>query len=1358
MIMRDFYIKTYSNKNFKMTSTFINTTKCAVAGMKSYLLVGFLNIVFAAALSAQCEFINLACNDLINVSINEDCYASINADLLLENPPFGLFPDDGVNYEILLQDELGYPLIPSNQVGEDQVGMTIKASITLVPCNISCWGYIYVEDKIGPKFWNCIDGELPTIDLDCDEFSNGYVIPDPLVGSVCETIDELSFEDDTTALNCVDEFAVTITRLWTASDLAGNKTKCQQTINIRKYDLKEVIIPSDFIMSIDPDADCNESLDVSPERTGYPTGIYCPNIMYYYSDINYPQCGLQIKILRDWFVIDWCTGQSLTSGQIIKIIDDTPPRVVCELDTLMVPKASYECTAAPILNPLRVPGYDTLASVTVLDTCPEEIFVEVGFLIAEENKPQPLDSPYYNVEPNEDGVFPLPEFENSAWIRYCFSDACGNETEIPDDAIFADSLGYCCYFQLDAKDQSPPTPICEGFTKVPLGAGGLTEVLAESFDDNSYDPCGEIVHYEVRRESGSCPGYTEHGNQGWSESVHFCCEDLGDTITIRLRVFDDAGNFSECLGLVCVTDPVTPSVECPDPYVELDCGDSYRDYNLIGFPTGLDGCDAGIRIGDEYFDLSNYDLSCGIGTIIRTIEVNDAQGNLIKVCVQEIEYDADAVSTTLEPGDFEFPDDVTIDVCDSGGSLDPVFTGIPFTNKEFGCANIAITYEDSPKHTQNSNGVCYTIIREWQVVDWCNYHPSRPNEHILKASQEIRVINTAVPDFACPHDITVNTSPFECEAYVDLTVSVSSTCPTSFDLEWSIDAFSDGMADFVGLGNDASGVFPVGEHTITFTGRNKCGGNSASCTYRFTVEGDKPPVPICLAELTWSVGSGVTEVWASDFDLKSEGGCGLSDLSFSFVDPFDSNYPEAARSFSCDDIPNGIAADIPIEVFVIDEEGRYSSCLATLQLQDTGDVCPDQSNGNIVSGEIITEMSEPLEQVMVELHNMQSDEYMMDMTSSNGAYAFDEVMSTNSYELKPSYDKDYLNGVSTLDLLLIQRHILGLSELSSAYKLIAADIDNSGAISAIDLIQLRKLILGIYDDLPENNSWVFVPQAHKFIDEKSPWDYPDYLSMEYLSQDAVDADFVAIKVGDVDNSSSVRSSGSISKRSSESVFLSSKDQNYRKGELVAVPIMLEESFEFTGMQFTLSFDDEALLFQGVDGGAVNIGQENFALLNSLPGKITFSVSNAQTTSLEAGMRMFTIYFEASRNTSISAAVDLNSELTYAEIYDDMLNSYDIDFVVRSSESNESKSLSLFQNEPNPFNASTSISFYNPENQIIKLEIMDANGRLIFEEERNFGRGMNKYEIFASDLDAQGILLYRISSNSTSITKKMIMVK
>ncbi len=69
-----------------------------------------------------------------------------------------------------------------------------------------------------------------------------------------------------------------------------------------------------------------------------------------------------------------------------------------------------------------------------------------------------------------------------------------------------------------------------------------------------------------------------------------------------------------------------------------------------------------------------------------------------------------------------------------------------------------------------------------------------------------------------------------------------------------------------------------------------------------------------------------------------------------------------------------------------------------------------------------------------------------------------------------------LSGVSTIDITLMVRHILGITLLDEDYKLIAADINEDDKISGIDIVALRKVILGL-SNFPNGNVWKFNPPS-----------------------------------------------------------------------------------------------------------------------------------------------------------------------------------------------------------------------------------------------------------------------------------------
>ncbi|MBK7633990.1 MAG: hypothetical protein IPJ13_06610 [Saprospiraceae bacterium] len=70
----------------------------------------------------------------------------------------------------------------------------------------------------------------------------------------------------------------------------------------------------------------------------------------------------------------------------------------------------------------------------------------------------------------------------------------------------------------------------------------------------------------------------------------------------------------------------------------------------------------------------------------------------------------------------------------------------------------------------------------------------------------------------------------------------------------------------------------------------------------------------------------------------------------------------------------------------------------------------------------------------------------------------------------PNDAADYLDGVSTGDLVLLQRHILGIQPFTTGYQYISADVNEDNNVTAADLTMLRALILGTRNNLTRN-SW-----------------------------------------------------------------------------------------------------------------------------------------------------------------------------------------------------------------------------------------------------------------------------------------------
>lgn len=83
-----------------------------------------------------------------------------------------------------------------------------------------------------------------------------------------------------------------------------------------------------------------------------------------------------------------------------------------------------------------------------------------------------------------------------------------------------------------------------------------------------------------------------------------------------------------------------------------------------------------------------------------------------------------------------------------------------------------------------------------------------------------------------------------------------------------------------------------------------------------------------------------------------------------------------------------------------------------------------------------------------------------------------------AYKLAPSSCDIPVNGVTLADIALISDHIAGVQLLDSPYKLIAADVDNSGEIDQDDVAALAQYLLGsLPQDAPLYAApWHFVPE------------------------------------------------------------------------------------------------------------------------------------------------------------------------------------------------------------------------------------------------------------------------------------------
>jgi len=607
----------------------------------------------------------------------------------------------------------------------------------------------------------------------------------------------------------------------------------------------------------------------------------------------------------------------------------------------------------------------------------------------------------------------------------------------------------------------------------------------------------------------------------------------------------------------------------------------------------------------------------------------------------------------------------------------------------------------------------------------------------------IKVNNSVDPVFTGCNNITVDAFGEDCDAMVELVIGATDDCTPESELVYSyeIDLNNDGTIDVARSGNDASDVFDTGLHKIIWYVEDMCG-NQTMCMHTFNVVDKKKPTPYCLSEITTVImpSSGEIDIWAWDFDLGSFDNC-PGDLRFSFS----SDVSDTDAIFYCEDV--GIQL---LEIWVTDAAGNQDFCTTQINIQAN-----EGCNGSRIGGDIHAENTDPLEEVMVTLENIESNESIEFMTPNSGHYQFLNLTAGTDYELTAEKDTDHRNGVNTLDIVKIQRHILGLESLDSPYKIIAADANNDGRIKASDLLTIRKLVLGVTTEFPSNSSWRFVDASFEFADAQDPFPFKENINVNDFDVTTMDNHFMAIKIGDVDlNASTSNFSGGddIESRSDNSLNISIADQGFKAGEIVTVPFTASEFSEMIGMQFTL--EAAGLSFESVTEGAIDMAEGNIASSNDALA-VSWNDINAQ--SYEEGEILFTVNFRARTNGNLSDVITISSSVTNAEAYTPSYETVDVEIEVRNSNENLGVAFELKQNAPNPFADNTTVTFVLPQGGNAILSVFDITGKVLTSINGYFEKGTNEVNIDASQLNSTGVMYYQLEFNGEVATRKMISI-
>jgi hypothetical protein len=694
---------------------------------------------------------------------------------------------------------------------------------------------------------------------------------------------KVTFEDRITPSDCGDTKLI---RDWTATDANGNSSTCSQTFTFKALEFGDLTPPTEEVhlscgLETTPQAIAGytdedsrtgalsaaniggfaDDYSATPtvvelnegfanayftfEQIGFDGKMHVQkvdpsrcNIYTTYSDEVFAACGLgcggNMKVVRTWKLLDWCTRETTEYIQVIKAVDEKAPSFAVKDVTVSVDP--WVCEAA----------YTVEKPWELEDNCAKPEELKWGVKVAPGLEVSGTQ-PNYKIVGLTKGIHS---------ITYWAEDCCGNYTEKSANIYVFDATG--------------PIPVAKQNIVVSLtgsgtGADGAGKIYGWQIDNGSYDNCSE-VRFEVRRaDGGSCGNVGANGthnnnstynnNNGYpsevpgavwfhpqdnaqdtdgGEFVKFCCEDIpaGSEFglhDVELRVWDDGNmngiygdndiingmkdNYNTTWVTVRVENKLAPVLVCPPDVtvtcdmelnLSLDADTNVNDVDLTmtGYPQAYDLC---TNLETTYKDqwVGSHDPVCKAGTIRRTFKVT--KGPVVVNCSQFI-----TVSTITVPFTVTFPnqgqttewDKCSFNLSDAQDASNPSIKR-PIVNHgqcDIVGENIKIDtflFED---------GAC----KKWKVTysykNWCtgeeiNTIAGLPIVHWYAFKDEI------APVLSCTNQMfAANPNPQNpnggCEAQVVLEASAKDSliCAEESWIKWQMffDGWNDGTVDRLG--------------------------------------------------------------------------------------------------------------------------------------------------------------------------------------------------------------------------------------------------------------------------------------------------------------------------------------------------------------------------------------------------------------------------------------------------------------------------------------------------------------------------------------------------------------------------------
>ncbi|GEM_PF-2830720 len=605
----------------------------------------------------------------------------------------------------------------------------------------------------------------------------------------------------------------------------------------------------------------------------------------------------------------------------------------------------------------------------------------------------------------------------------------------------------------------------------------------------------------------------------------------------------------------------------------------------------------------------------------------------------------------------------------------------------------------------------------------------------------------------------INSLVGNCEGYAYFEAEIQSCGPRSEiekRSEWKIDLFKTGRYEvFSSEVADGDNLIidlplPLGQHRVHWLLVNEYGEESQHEVLLRLVD-RYPPEPICYHGLSTSLASGgEVQLSAWMFDAGSRDDCTeQSNLSLSFS----SDPAHGSAKWTCDDLNGEPEAFVPVELWVTNEYGNQNYCTTYLLLKDSRESCA--TAGSItpsVSGQVSNAKGMAVEDVTMELSGNSGMPLLQRSTNQLGTYDFGTVEGDYT-SLSAKKEGEIHSGLSTLDVLLIQKHILGVQPLESPYDLIAADVNRDGGIDVLDVQEIRRVLLGNATGFSQSKNWIFLPD-HTFERSGEVPDYSELLTIDPASTEQGKYYWTAVKTGDVNHSHKFNG---VENRSVEEVIeMVVKEVNAGERTTIELAFLLEEEIDLEGVQLSFQFDQAYLGFRGFESGEMILKEGNFGFGELSEGKLSMSWSAPSGIKIESGSPLFVLKFHPIKEDRNWSSLQIDRSGLKPEVY---TAGYKQPLRPELKIPGKPELSNLITHVyPNPFSTSLSVEIELEQPSEVQLRVVAMSGAVLWTQNKWLEPGSHQVKIDGSRIPSSGMYLFSLSTGENKYYRRVMFVE